>query len=155
MEPEEVLAQELVVGFDEAPSQSGGWEAVCDALRAMVSHDAFQRWFRAARWMGVEDDTCTIAVPGEIHQVWIETNYMPELMMAVTGVFEDVREVRVVVSEEVPASGKDAEGSVGDIAHEARPSRAAALEGGALDKRVKSAGLNPAHTFASFVVGAN
>lgn len=155
MEPEEVLAQELVGGFEETSSQTGGWEAVCDSLRAMVSHDAFQRWFRAARWLGVEDDIGSIAVPGEIHQVWIETNYLPEVMMAVTGVFEDVREVRVVVSEEAPSSREHADGSVTGIVKEARPTRAAMLEGEALDKRVKSAGLNPAHTFGSFVVGAN
>ncbi|RYD20260.1 MAG: chromosomal replication initiator protein DnaA [Verrucomicrobiaceae bacterium] len=145
----------MVVGFEDAPSENGGWDAVCDALRVMVSNDAFQRWFRAARWMGVEDDVCSIAVPGEIHQVWIETNYMPELMMAVTGVFEDVREVRVVVGEEVPVSKDDADRVDGAIEREARPTRAAALEGGALEKRAKSAGLNPAHTFSSFVVGAN
>ena len=29
-------------------------------------------------------------MPGEIHQVWIETNYLPELSMAVSGTFEGV-----------------------------------------------------------------
>ncbi|RYD46640.1 MAG: chromosomal replication initiator protein DnaA [Verrucomicrobiaceae bacterium] len=146
----------MVVGFEEVSSDNGGWDAVCDALRVMVSNDAFQRWFRAARWMGVEDGVCSIAVPGEIHQVWIETNYMPELMMAVTGIFEDVREVRVVVGEEVPVSSEAADDVSAAMERGTRPAaRAAMLEGGALEKRVKSAGLNPAHTFGSFVVGAN
>lgn len=155
MESEEVLAQEMVGGFEETPVTNGGWETVCESLREMVSNDAFQRWFRAAQWLGVEDDIGTIAVPGEIHQVWIETNYLPELTMAVTGIFEDVREVRVVVGEEAGTSENSENGSSAPAISHARPTKAAALEGEALDRRTKAAGLNPAHTFASFVVGAN
>jgi chromosomal replication initiator protein len=155
MESEEVLTQEMVGGFEETSVTNGGWEIVCDSLRVMVSNDAFQRWFRAAQWLGVEDDIGTIAVPGEIHQVWIETNYLPELTMAVTGVFEDVREVRVVVGEEIGTSDNSENGAPAPAISHLRPTKAAALEGEALDRRTKAAGLNPAHTFASFVVGAN
>jgi chromosomal replication initiator protein len=121
----------------------------------MVSHDAFQRWFRAARWLGVEDDVASIAVPGEIHQVWIETNYLPELTMAVTGIFDDVREVRIIVDDESGESSNIVQGHVNPASNTTRPTKAATLEGEALDKRIKSAGLNPAYTFANFVVGAN
>ncbi len=155
MEQVEAETQENVVSLEEASPITGAWDEICDALRVMVSNDAFQRWFRAARWLGVEDDVATIAVPGEIHQVWIETNYLPELTMAVTGICEEVREVRVVVGEDISASN-DPEGGPGNqSSSQSRPTKAAVLEGEALDKRIKSAGLNPAHTFASFVVGAN
>ncbi|NQX01972.1 ATP-binding protein, partial [bacterium] len=150
MEQEVAAAQEMRCGLEEFPANHDGWESVCDSLRPMVSNDAFQRWFRAARWLGVEDDVATIAVPGEIHQVWIETNYLPELTMAVTGVFEEVREVRVIVGDESTDPGAE-----NPTTSQSRPSKATMLEGDALDKRIKSAGLNPAHTFASFVVGAN
>ena len=121
----------------------------------MVSHDAFQRWFRSAIWLGVEDGVASVAVPGEIHQVWIETNYLPELTMAVTGVLEDVREVRIAVSEDcsVPGGSEGRQGS--PSASGIRPTKAAALEGEALDKRIRIAGLNPGHTFGSFIVGPN
>lgn len=152
MEPDEVVTQGVEEGSDGSSLENAGWETICDALRAMVSHDAFQRWFRAARWLGVEDDVATVAVPGEIHQVWIETNYLPELATAVTGVFEEVRDVRVVVDEECGVSGGEST-LASDSAK--RPTKAAALEGDALDKRIKIAGLNPAHTFASFIVGPN
>ncbi|HEX7261827.1 MAG TPA: chromosomal replication initiator protein DnaA [Luteolibacter sp.] len=155
MEPEEVATQERVDGLDEVAPANGGWVEICDALRAMVSNDAFQRWFRAAQWLGVEDDIATISVPGEIHQVWIETNYLPELTMAVTGVFDDVREIRVIVSEDSAVTNDSDGAQPAHSASSARPTKAAALEGEALDRRTKSAGLNPAHTFASFVVGAN
>jgi chromosomal replication initiator protein len=150
MEPEPATAEDTLSEFQENVITLGAWEEVCAALRVLVSHDAFQRWFRAAQWLGVEDDVGTIAVPGEIHQVWIETNYMPELMTAVSGVFEDAREVRVVISEGDPALALE-----GAVPTPARPTKAAALEGEALEKRIKAAGLNSAHTFGSFVVGDN
>ncbi len=155
MEREELLVGETTDDFEGVAVECGGWERVCGALQSMVSRDAFQRWFGAARWLGVEDDVATISVPGEIHQVWIETNYLPEVIMSVTGIFEDVREVRVVVSGESTDSNGVANASGNLDASPARPTKAAMLEGEALDRRTKAAGLNPAHTFGSFVVGAN
>ena len=152
MELETAAMQETVNRIQLSSTDGRGWEEICLALRQMVSPDAFQRWFGAASWSGVEDGIASLAVPGEIHQVWIETNYLPELTMAVSGIFDEVREVRVVVSETVEIAGNlQGNGSP----NSPRPTKAATLEGEALDKRTKSAGLNPAHTFASFVVGAN
>jgi chromosomal replication initiator protein len=155
MEPEEVATQELADDPAESQLQNDGWAAVCKALRATVSDDAFTRWFRAAKWMGVEDDVASIAVPGEIHQVWIETNYLPELTMAVTGVFSEALDVRIVISDESENTDETTAGLPARQSSAPRLGKAAALEGEALDKRIKSAGLNPAHTFASFVVGDN
>ncbi len=155
MEPEEVAAQNREDGIEKFAADTGGWISVCDALRPMVSPDAFQRWFRAARWLGVEDGIGSITVPGAIHQVWIETNYLPELTMAVTGIFDEVREIRVLVTEDAQVPNGSDHGGVNPSITYSIPTKAAALEGEALDKRTKIAGLNPAHTFASFVVGAN
>jgi chromosomal replication initiator protein len=154
-EEEELATLELVGNLEEFPSERDGWEKVCDSLRAMVSNDAFVRWFRAAEWLGVENDVATIAVPGEIHQVWIETNYLPELTTAVTGIYEDVLEVRIIVSEVREATHDSNDTQLHSQASHFRPTKAATLEGEALEKRTKGAGLNPAHTFASFVVGDN
>lgn len=155
LKPEGMEIEEA--GFTEIPNRhaddGSGWNEACESLRSMVSNDAFQRWFRAAEWMGHEDGIGSIAVPGEIHQVWIETNYLPELTMAVSQAFGDVREVKVVVSDNVAgASGEEGEITPRPVS---RPTKAVALEGEALDKRIKSVGLNPAFTFSSFVVGSN
>lgn len=152
MEPEEVAMEEVVDGVEETPASIPGWVEVCESLRVLVSPDAFQRWFGVAIWMGVEDGIGTLAVPGEIHQVWIETNYLPELTTAVSAIFEDVREVRVLVNEN-PVETVDGSGPIKPGRN--YPTRTAVLEGEALEKRTKIAGLNPAYTFASFVVGAN
>jgi chromosomal replication initiator protein len=137
------------------------WDAVCESLRASVGQDAYQRWFRAACWSGNEDGIAAVAVPGEIHQVWIETNYLPELTMAVCTHFEGVHEVKVVLTPPRqhashanpghPANSPHGSG----FSHTRGPAKATTLDGEALEKRVKNAGLNPAYTFASFVVGAN
>jgi chromosomal replication initiator protein len=145
---EEEVAIDAAAGME----LSQGWEEVSAALRAMVSPDAFSRWFGAACWLGVEDGVAVITVPSEIYQVWIEANYLPELTMAVSGIFEEAREVKVVVAE---AASAGAERQSHGQTPSARPTQAMTLDGDALEKRIKSAGLNPAHTFASFVVGAN
>ena len=155
MEPDEVATQGHASGLIDLPLPGGGWDEVCEALRALVGGDAFQRWFRAARWLGVEDDAASVSVPGEIHQVWIETNYLPELTMAVTGVFDEVREVRILVSGDCDEVDPADLGRTAHGASRPRPSKAAVLEGEALERRIKAAGLSPAHTFGSFVVGAN
>ncbi len=129
-----------------------GWDNICDALRGMVSADAYQRWFRASQWLGVEGGCATVGVPNEIHQVWIETNFLPELTAAVTGVYMDVHEVKVAVIEEEKAgtpSPKHTSGLNG------RSEETSSLEGASLEKRIKNAGLNPSFAFERFVVGAN
>ena len=150
-----IIEEEGSTGFQNPPAgNGGGWEGACDSLRSMVSNDAFQRWFRAAEWLGCEDGVATVAVPGEIHQVWIETNYLPELTMAVSEAFEDVREVKVIVGEANDAATTSDDGKPAGHVYRT-PTKAVALEGDALDRRIKSAGLNPAYTFGSFVVGSN
>jgi chromosomal replication initiator protein len=155
MEPADAATHET--HNEEAVSQGEdrSWSGVCDALRETVGDDAFQRWFRAAEWAGEEDGVATITVPGEIHQVWIETNYLPELTVAVNQVFNEVREVRIDIggtpAAEQPHHNGHARHNLPHITHK----KPAALEGEALERRIKAAGLNPSYTFASFVVGSN
>ena len=155
MEPEVLATRETGDGMAQLPASGSGWPAVREVLRRSVGEDAFQRWFRCAGWRGEEAGVATVSVPGEIHQVWIETNYLPELTMAVNRVFDEVREVQVVVAVTEGAAPETGHGHAKHASPPARPTKAAALEGEALERRIKSAGLNPAYTFASFVVGGN
>lgn len=124
------------------------WPLICARLRNLVGEDAFQRWFRSSEWQGIEEGAALIAVAGEMHQVWIETNYLPELLMAVSEVAEDAREVRIVVSQTSSASPAK-------TAAEPSAPAAALVDEAAAERRVKTSGLNPHYTFANFVVGAN
>jgi chromosomal replication initiator protein len=158
MDKADAVAQGMEETIAENIPQQRGWDDVCGSLREIVGEDAFQRWFRAATWSGAEDGVATIHVPGEIHQVWIETNYLPELTVAVNRNFSDVREVRVEVGgvrEDAAAHHNGhANGSL-KAAYPVRQGKAASLDGEALERRVKTSGLNPANTFSSFVVGTN
>ncbi|MCF7675858.1 MAG: chromosomal replication initiator protein DnaA [Akkermansiaceae bacterium] len=131
------------------------WEEICEGLRKAVGTDAFHRWFHAATWAGHRDGIAAIAVPGEIHQVWIEANYLPELTTAVNAVHENTREVKLVLSAKPAPDGSDPQ--VPDHNHHNHHNHCGhtVLSGEALEKRVKAIGLNPSHTFSSFVVGAN
>lgn len=129
--------------------QESTWELVRTRLRKLVGEDAFQRWFRSSEWEDAGEGRVVIAVAGEMHQVWIETNYMPELMLAVTEEIDGIHEVRIVVSEK---NGAHQPASSTPIF---TPSATPAPDEASLEKRAKSAGLNPNHTFDSFVVGMN
>ncbi len=153
MESVEVESHDVENAKEAVLGNGGQWNDVCDLLRSSVGDDAFQRWFRAAAWAGHEDGVGIVTVPGEIHQVWVETNYLPELSVAVNQVFQDVREVRVAVAE---GAGEGA--ATSSMPSQFSPSpkhREMELEGEELERRVKNSGLNSAYTFSSFVVGAN
>ncbi len=124
------------------------WREACDRLRRMVSGDAFQRWFGSAVWLGVENGTARLEVPGEIHQVWIETNYMPELTSCLGELDDGIREVVLSVAAK-PGDARQAEEVASGAPRTPEPSDEL------LEKRRRSLGLNPSHTFRSFVVGAN
>jgi len=127
------------------------WQAASEELRRLVRDDAFQRWFGAAVWLGVENGTARIEVPGEIHQVWIEANYMPELKSCLGELDDSVRDVVLsVASKSAESTGDEASAKVA-----ATSPRTPELGEEVLEKRLRSVGLNPAHTFRSFVVGSN
>ena len=123
------------------------WEMIAANLRMSIGGDAFDRWFGAAAWGGASNGHGTIHVPGEIHQVWIETNYLPELLFAASQAHEGLHKISIVVAETAAA---------GDAAGKApEPQVRKEMPGEMLDKRAAAAGLNPGYTFDNFVVGGN
>ena len=124
------------------------WPDITKRLGSLIGADAFQRWFGAADWAGEENGVGEISVPGEIHQVWIETNYMPELAMAAGEVCEGLRKVKISVAETAGAK-TEAVPAGPDVQIRTE------LPGEILEKRAKAAGLNPGYTFKNFVVGSN
>jgi chromosomal replication initiator protein len=151
MDLEEFGEEAAVVGTDETAAQ---WIAACEVLGRLVSKDAYQRWFRASRLVGVEDSRAVVAVPNEIHQVWIETNYLPELASAVSESIDGVRGVRLVVDSGAPVAidGMPVVHPFPAADALRMPSQASEIS---FEKRLKTAGINQQFTFDSFVVGAN
>lgn len=136
---------------------SAQWDAACEVLGRLVSKDAYQRWFRASKLVGVEDSRAVVSVPNEIHQVWIETNYLPELASAVAEAIDGVRGVKLVVDEAAKAADSDDGSDKQPQFPKPSPPKSTAPMGGEIsfEKRLKTAGLNQQFTFSSFVVGAN
>jgi chromosomal replication initiator protein len=127
------------------------WKAVSSHLQQLLSPDAFQRWFDGAECAEISQNEIKIAVPSDIHQVWIETNFMPELQAAVSKVLDAsvVAKVMVAGSEELVQANEDS-----DEDSEFQISMPAADQA-SLDKKLKTVGLNPLFNFKRFVVGQN
>ena len=129
---------------------AGEWQIISNSLRKSIGSDAFQRWFGVATWHSTSNGEGVVTVPGEIHQVWIETNYLPELMMAASEECEGMHHVKIMVAE--IASDFSEENISSD---NAPPQIRIELPSDMLEKRAKAAGLNPDYTFNKFVVGSN
>lgn len=127
----------------------GDWEKITKALCKSIGGDAFQRWFGMASWGGAYNGQGTVIVPGEIHQVWIETNYLPELLFAANQGQEGLHKISVIVAE------TEATGEAPKTSTTTEPQFRKEMPGEMLDKRAAAAGLNPSYTFANFVVGGN
>lgn len=125
------------------------WKAVSSNLQQLLSSDAYERWFSGARCVDLSENEICIEVPSDIHQVWVETNFMPELQQAVSQVLDASVVARVTVEgmeEERVESPKSSASS-----HKVKPAK----NDPAVDKKLKSIGLNPLFNFMRFVVGQN
>ncbi|MEY3395402.1 MAG: chromosomal replication initiator protein DnaA [Verrucomicrobiota bacterium] len=145
-----LMEDEPYVTSDACDGNAEEWSRISEWLRGSIGGDAFQRWFAAAAWEVTAGGEGVVSVPGEIHQVWIETNYLPELLMAATQVREGLHHVSVRLVE-ADGDAHDPDNSL----REALPDIRKELSGDLLEKRAKAAGLNPDYTFGRFVVGSN
>ncbi len=126
------------------------WREIAAAMKAEVSVDTFERWFKDIVLVELDTARITLRVPNNIYQLWIESNYMPLLRSATMLVFGSPRDVHFVFNGEPTPDTTLAEAE----------QRAVALH--ALDEPEEESanvgpvsGMNPRNTFDSFVVGAN
>ena len=156
------------------------WASIADAIRPQVSSDTFQRWFAAIDLVRADEQEMTLRVPNTIHQLWIESNYMPLVQSAVMGVLGAPRQMRFVFAENgdsttaTPTARLDgataenengavhvngANGSHGSNGASAGESRIPASEMAAASTpeagEQNSGGMNPRNVFDTFVVGNN
>lgn len=144
------------------------WERVSEALKGLVSGDAFSRWFLTAQLVDMNETEAVLAVESDMHQVWIETNYLPEVQTAFSQVSEMPRKVRIVVADKMG----DAMTSCASVEALKKPQNAVALTNAdnlalqsrgsspqnseeTMQKKLRNAGLNPQFSFNRFVVGQN
>jgi len=119
------------------------WSEILSALRAELGDGIYERWFSTLGLKGLDAKTLTLSVPNSIYQVWIESNYAPQVQVALLSVLGGKRKLKFVVENAPPASAPE-------------PAEPAAEEEADLpDPRPDSRGLNPRYVFDHFVVGTN
>ncbi|MEN8774897.1 MAG: chromosomal replication initiator protein DnaA [Akkermansiaceae bacterium] len=163
---------------DENNNQDGqnisrSWNLVRAKLSEYISGDAFSRWFKNADLVDPENQDGVVAVQSDMHQIWIETNYMDELRAAfaegagihctpkivVKGNVEaEVEPVPEVIMTNFP-SREGKQKMVGRDARKASKVKVVTPEveakTQAFQRKLKRLGINPEFDFDSFVVGDN
>src|ERR1700731_1281065 len=127
----------------------GIWEEIAGNIRPHVSNDAFNRWFSEIELVQTDECMLTFQVPNTIHQLWIESNYLPLVQSATLAVLAGPREIkfRVAAQDKVKAFIPDPEPKPEELPPAKTSEKEA--EGAAVH------GMNPRNTFDTFVVGSN
>ena len=127
----------------------GIWEEIAGNIRPHVSTDAFKRWFSEIELVQTDECMLTFQVPNTIHQLWIESNYLPLVQSATLAVLAGPREIkfRVADQDKVKALVPDTEPKPEELS--ATKTSEKEVEGAAVH------GMNPRNTFDTFVVGSN
>ncbi len=113
------------------------------ALRKVLSHDSCDRWFAPAEYLFPDEVTCEIRVPNLIHQVWIESNFMPQVKTALLDLTERDIEIRFSVLDDGTSSQEHPEPLAQTIeVHNSEPKH---LQNGLIER----------YTFDNYVIGAN
>jgi len=125
------------------------WNRIAEKLTELVGEDAFSRWFSKASLKELTQTTALVVLPSDMHQVWVEMNFMPELQSAVNSQLENC-----IVS--VAIDGEDLYEESSEDASEQRKTKQEVLaQQQILEKKLKTVGLNPQFSFSRFVVGNN
>lgn len=82
------------------------WQAVSEHIAAQVSKDTFQRWFKALAMTSADENDITLAVPNNIYQFWIESNYLGLLHGAVATVLGGPRTIHFITAVESNSATK-------------------------------------------------
>jgi chromosomal replication initiator protein len=127
------------------PDLGSLWIQISSALRGELGEGVFDRWFSTLGLAGVNGREVVLQIPNSIYQVWIESNYGPQLQAALMSVLGAKREVRFLVA----TGGASGPVSVPD---EPEPAVTETRESAGV---TGARGLNPHYVFDTFVVGAN
>ena len=76
------------------------WAEISKFVVERVGADTYERWFTNASVFDISDTLVEVIVESDTHQLWVETNYMPELQAAVNDFFGDNHVVSVIVDLE-------------------------------------------------------
>lgn len=164
---------------DNLSNDDGGlelWSEVSKLIKDLVSSDAYHRWFESAQLVSMSETEAVLAVESDMHQVWIETNYLADVQTAFSRASNLPCQVKIIVDDQLSvevtgevASSDDAADSKLDEEPLFAGADFSPAESGKnsnektvgepmmpeMGKKLKSTGLNPQFSFDRFVVGQN
>ncbi|MDB9741762.1 chromosomal replication initiator protein DnaA [Akkermansiaceae bacterium] len=146
----ETLNNDPPSDFNSPESKKEIWNTISQFVSNRVGTGAYDRWFSGAQILDISDTLVEIQVESDTHQLWIETNYMPELQDAVTEYFGDNHVASVIVDHTDSALVEE---DLFQNATEVNEVKIAQKCQQSIDKKLKKACLNPLFTFEKFVVG--
>ena len=126
------------------------WADISARIKAEVSADTYDRWFREIELVELDNQALTLRVPNNIFQFWIESNYLNLLRSATLLSLGSSREVKFVFAGEKT--------DIGPVEIPKPQGNAPLLEPEELDAKPAPAGtngMNPRNSFEAFVVGTN
>ncbi len=131
------------------------WKPIAEAIAAQVGKDAYQRWFQEIELAHADEDVLELRVPNNIHQLWIESNYLSVVQNSISSVLGAPRHIKFIIAKEldVAAAEQTQPEPKNSLEHSIRLAPASCTPHAAMP--ATSNGMNPRNTFDFFVVGAN
>lgn len=134
-------------------SLTTAWNGISAAMKAEVSTDTFNRWFKDIQLVELDAKKLTLRVPNNIYQLWIESNYLGMLRTAVLMELGAEREIRFALADTT------GESTAPSVSAPATPPMEeddlAPVASGRGGFSPSAGGMNPRNTFECFVVGTN
>ena len=143
------LDQAALTGNLKESANNDSWALISNFLTAKLGAETVDRWFSNATSQ-INDDVCLIILESDTHLLWVETNWMPELELAVSEAFPDSTQVQLALNNSTSQSEPAAKPTQPTSKKKADP--VAEMDVSSLAKK---AGLNADKNFANFVAGSN
>ena len=128
-------------------SESSLWGKVIEELNDVLGSETCERWFRGAE-LHIQDDAGTLVLESDTHTLWVETNFLPEINIAIEKVLGRFVSLQLT-GEPVLDNPKAEQKKSKSTAQESRSPVSDILS------TVKKSGLNPDKNFDNYIVGSN
>lgn len=149
----ELRKAEAQTRFATPDSREEAWKNISQFVADQVGVSTYERWFKNAFVFDISDTLVEVMVESDTHQLWIETNYMPELQSAVIKYFGDNHVASVIVQQEDSALVDGDEVGIDENKTHRKGTIKNKEDQKRFERKLKQAGLNPQFTFEKFVVG--
>ena len=77
------------------------WQAALGELQLQMSRPNYETWFKDTALVGLEGDTCVVAVPNPFTMEWLETRCVPLIRKTLVGILRHPVECTFVVQRSV------------------------------------------------------